>query len=151
MLIVARCHKTGLKRQSDHNLLIYKKSFNAAFVTLFPDFGSRIHKSCHNRRFNQLQRARLYPDLRANANQAQRPARCAAREGVYPPLWPVCQDLPNPKAAAGLGRKTAGGAVRRPVVSGSAIQRPAGWSPADRSGNHDTSESRCSCSGCRAR
>ena len=38
--------------------------------------------------------------------------------------------------------KNAGGATRRPVVSGSAIQRPAKRRPADRWGNHDTPESR---------
>lgn len=142
MLIVAKCHKTGLKRQSDRNLLIYKKSFNTAFVTVFPDIGSSIHKSCHNRRFNQLQRARLYLDRRVNANHSSCSARSAAREGCTHPLWPVCQGLPNARVATGLGKKTAGGAARGPVVSGSAIQRPAKQRPADRWGNHDTPESR---------
>lgn len=85
MLIVAKCHKTGLKRQSDNNLLIYNKSFNTALVTVFPDFGSSIRKICHNHRFNQLQTARRYLDRRVNANHSSCSAWCAAWEGCTHP------------------------------------------------------------------
>ncbi len=131
MLIVARCHKTGLKRQSDHNLLIYKKSFNAALVTVFPDFGSSIHKSCHNCRFNQLQRARLYLDRRVNANHSSCSARSAAREGCTHPCGLSAKTCRMPRLRQGSAEKRRAAAQRFsaqrrsvPQIDGGATTQP---------------------------
>jgi hypothetical protein len=96
-------------------------------VTVFPDFGSSIHKVVTTA-VSTNRRGRDHTlTVGLNANHSSVFCSVCAREAV-PTLWPVCQDLPNPRLRQGSTEKPRA-ALRAPSGQRSAIQRPAGGVP----------------------